>query len=80
MHHMFLGANSSTAHLDQNNPYHIPILELLASYKEVYPAAKLIGVVDLVEKKKKEGVTFDGGMWQDSELWHTNRGHHSVRS
>lgn len=36
-------------------------------YKDAYPKAKLIGVADLVEKKKGE-VVFDGGGYLSAEM------------
>jgi hypothetical protein len=37
----------------------------LGQFKSAYPDAKLIGVADLVEKKKKEGLTLDGAYGRD---------------
>ena len=33
----------------------------IGEFKKAYPDAKLIAVQEAVEKKKKEGLTFDGG-------------------
>jgi hypothetical protein len=35
--------------------------KIVGEFKRAYPEAKLIGVEPLIEKKKAEGLVFDGG-------------------
>ena len=56
VHHLFLGTEPGVCYVTQLTSHNF-----VGEFKKAYPEAKLIGVEPLIEKKKAEGLTFDGG-------------------
>jgi hypothetical protein len=57
VHHLYLGRGSSVL----GSVTQFASQTFVGEFKRAYPEAKLIGVEPLIEKKKAEGLVFDGG-------------------